>query len=175
MADNHLLHPTVQSDCYTDGNGNCTGATAATTGAISEYIRNAFADQEGNPFVNKKLAKMTGDEGSAFVIQTLTYGLGALFGSLALTALDNEWKAAAQLTGGPTAGLIVGAVQDTIDSIIYGPNWKSARTLARRTPVIGPMLAPIVHENIQEDQRVERKREQLRRSLMPPTGFGNQP
>jgi hypothetical protein len=152
-----------------------TSATAATTGAIAEYIRNAFTDNEGNPFVNKKLKKLVGDDGAAFAIQTMTYGLGALFGSLVLTALDNEWKAAAQLVGGPTAGLVVGVVQDVMDSVINGPNWKSLRTASRRVPVLGPVLAPIVHENMVEDQRMERKREQLRRSLMPPSGFENQP
>lgn len=153
-----------------------TGATAATTGAVSEYIRNAFTDeQDGSPFVNKRLKKIVGDEGAAFAIQTLTYGLGALFGSLALTSLDSGWKLAAQLTGGPTAGLIAGTAEDVVDSIIHGPSWKSVRTQARRVPAIGPLLAPVVQEQIRENNRQEQIQERLRRALQPIKGFENEP
>jgi len=143
-----------------------TGATAATTGAMSEYIRNMFIEEEGNPFVNKKLKTLVGDDGAAFAIQTLVYGMGALFGSLALTSLDSGWKLAAQLTIGPTGALIAGTAEDVVDSIIHGPNWKSLRTAARRTPLAGPVLAPIVQEAAKEDQRIEQKRKQFRQSLM---------
>ncbi len=153
-----------------------TGATAATTGAVSEFIRNAFTEEsDGSPFVNKRLKKIVGDEGAAFAIQTLTYGLGALFGSLALTSLDSGWKLAAQITGGPTAGLIAGTAEDVVDSIIYGPSWKSVRTQARRVPFVGPLLAPIVQDQIAEDRRQEQVREKLRRALMPQSGFENEP
>jgi hypothetical protein len=152
-----------------------TGATAATTGAIIEYLRNAFTEHEGSPFVNKKLSKIVGDDGSAFVIQTLAYGLGALYGSLILSALDDKWKLVGGLALGPTGGLIAGASEDVVDSIIYGPGWKSLRTASRRTPVLGPVLAPLVRENVLEDQRIERKNEQLRRALMPQSGFDNEP
>lgn len=151
-----------------------TGATAAVTGAVSEYIRNAFTEEEGSPFVNKRLKKIVGDEGAAFAIQTLTYGLGALFGSLILTTLDNGWKLAANLTLGPTAGLIAGTAEDTVDSIINGPNWKSLRTASRRVPFVGPVLAPTVRENIKEEADSQRREQQLRRALMPQSGFDNE-
>lgn len=152
-----------------------TGTLAAGSGSIIEYIRNAFTeDKEGSPFVNKRLKKIVGNEGAAFAIQTLTYGLGALYGSLILTALDNQWKLVANLAGGPTAGLVAGAAEDLVDSITYGPNWKSLRTTSRRIPFLGPAAQSFVHDQIQEQSRLDRRREQFRRSLQQPTGFPNQ-
>lgn len=142
-----------------------TGTIAAGSGALSEAIRNSFTEGSGSPFVNKKLKELVGDEGSAFALQTLLYGLGAIYAATILTALDGGWKLAAQLTGGPTASLAVGVKDDVIDSIIEGPGWKSARTAARRTPIAGPVLAPIVQEEAKEEARRARKREDLRRSL----------
>ena len=145
-----------------------TGTLAAGSGALTEAIRNAFVDdKEGSQFVNKRLKKIVGDEGSAFFIQTLIYGLGALYGSLILTGLDEGWKLAAQLSLGPTAGLIAGTAEDVFDAVTNGPNWKTLRTTARRIPLVGPLLAPIVQQEAAEDAKRRQRKEQFRKSFLP--------
>jgi hypothetical protein len=146
-----------------------TGTLAAGSGAATEFIRNAFTeDPNSNPFVNKRLKKLVGDDGSAFALQTMIYGTGAIYGSLLLTALDEGWKLAAGLTLGPTAGLIAGGSEDVVDMLTEGPGWKSARTAARRLPIVGPLLAPIVKEEIANESKRKQQRDEIIRSLAVP-------
>lgn len=152
-----------------------TGALGGVSEAVRNAITDGLSDSDKNLFVNKTLKEVVGDEGAAFLIQTVAYSLGALYGALALTALDNGWKFAAQLTGGPTASLAVGLAEDTVDSLIHGPGWRSVRTVARRLPILGPTASSIVREEIAEETRQNRQREQLRRSLTDRPGRLNQP
>lgn len=153
-----------------------TGTSAAMSGALTEYIRNAFIDDpEGSKFVNKRLKKIVGDEGAAFAIQTLIYGLGTVAGSVLLTTLDNQWKAVGGLTLGPTGSLIHDIAEDIVDTVTGGPSAKSLRATSRRVPFVGPMLAPAVRDQVKQDQERAREEERLMRSLMPQGAFQNEP
>lgn len=147
------------------------GLTGAAVHTISDYIWNGITGRKEK--VNKPLAKQLSDEELGWIAESIVLGLGTVEGMLVLQAMDDSARAVAQVVGGPPASLAISAMKDIGATVNEGPGPKTFRTATRRIPFIGPVMRSLLQEEIDDQTRIEQKRNELRRSLKPKTGFEN--